>query len=36
MLDAEVDLVDDAGHLPWHEHPGCIAVALERLRDRII
>jgi proline iminopeptidase len=36
MLDAAVELIADAGHLPWHEQPGCIAAALERLRDRII
>lgn len=35
MPDAEVTLIADAGHLPWHEQPGCIAAALERLRGRI-
>jgi pimeloyl-ACP methyl ester carboxylesterase len=35
MLDAEVTLVADAGHLPWNEHPGCVAVSLARLRTRI-
>jgi proline iminopeptidase len=35
MPDAEVTLVADAGHLPWHEHPGCVAASLARLRARI-
>jgi proline iminopeptidase len=33
--DAEVSLIAGAGHLPWHEQPGCVAAALERLRTRI-
>jgi proline iminopeptidase len=28
---AEVIVVPAAGHLPWHEQPGCIAAALARL-----
>jgi proline iminopeptidase len=35
MPDAEVSVIAGAGHLPWHEHPGCVAAALERLRGRI-
>jgi proline iminopeptidase len=35
MPDAEVSLIAGAGHLPWFEHPGCVAAALERLRSRI-
>jgi len=30
---AEVVIVPAAGHLPWHEQPGCVADALSRLRD---
>jgi pimeloyl-ACP methyl ester carboxylesterase len=33
--DAEVALIAGAGHLPWHEHPGCVADALGRLCSRI-
>jgi pimeloyl-ACP methyl ester carboxylesterase len=29
---AEVVVVPGAGHLPWHEQPGCIAAALTRIR----
>jgi proline iminopeptidase len=29
---AEVDVIPGAGHLPWHEQPGCIAAALARIR----
>jgi proline iminopeptidase len=29
---AEVIVVPDAGHLPWHERPGCVADALARFR----
>ena len=35
MRDAEVTVIPEAGHLPWHEHPGCIAAALARLSERI-
>lgn len=35
MPDAQVTLIADAGHLPWHEHPGCVAAALGVLRERI-
>jgi proline iminopeptidase len=35
MPNAEVIVVADAGHLPWHECPGCVAAALETLRDRL-
>jgi pimeloyl-ACP methyl ester carboxylesterase len=28
----ELVVVPDAGHLPWFEHPGCVADALARLR----
>lgn len=31
---AFADVVDRAGHFPWHERPGCIATALERLLNR--
>lgn len=27
--------VPDAGHFPWLEQPGCVAAALDRLRDRL-
>jgi pimeloyl-ACP methyl ester carboxylesterase len=30
---SEVAIVPAAGHLPWHEQPGCVAAALSRLRD---
>jgi pimeloyl-ACP methyl ester carboxylesterase len=28
---AWLDVVDGAGHFPWHERPGCIRAALDRL-----
>jgi len=30
---SEVVIVPAAGHLPWHEQPGCVADALSRLGD---
>jgi proline iminopeptidase len=30
---SEVVIVPAAGHLPWHEQPGCVAAALSRIRD---
>ena len=30
---AEVTVVAGAGHLPWHEAPGCVAAALTRIRQ---
>jgi pimeloyl-ACP methyl ester carboxylesterase len=33
MARAEVRLVPAAGHLPWHERPGCVAAALDRVRS---
>jgi proline iminopeptidase len=30
---AEVEVVPGAGHLPWHEQPGCVAAALARIRQ---
>jgi proline iminopeptidase len=30
---AEVTVVPAAGHLPWHEQPGCITAALARIRE---
>jgi proline iminopeptidase len=32
---AEVRLIRGAGHLPWHERPGCVAEALAGLHHRI-
>jgi proline iminopeptidase len=32
--DARVSVVPGAGHLPWHERPGCVTAALRRLADR--
>lgn len=29
---AEVTVVPGAGHLPWHEQPGCVTAALARVR----
>jgi pimeloyl-ACP methyl ester carboxylesterase len=26
-----LDVVDDAGHFPWFERPGCVRSALRRL-----
>jgi pimeloyl-ACP methyl ester carboxylesterase len=31
---AWVDIVDGAGHFPWHERPGCVRSALDRLVSR--
>jgi pimeloyl-ACP methyl ester carboxylesterase len=31
---AWVELVDDAGHFPWLERPGCVKAALDRLVGR--
>jgi len=31
---AEVVVVPGAGHLPWHERPGCVAAALAGIRPR--
>jgi pimeloyl-ACP methyl ester carboxylesterase len=33
--DARVTVAPGAGHLPWHECPGCVAAALRRLADRL-
>ena len=33
--DARVSVVPGAGHLPWHEGPGCVTAALRRLADRM-
>jgi pimeloyl-ACP methyl ester carboxylesterase len=30
MPAAEVNVIPDAGHMPWHEQPGCVAAALAR------
>jgi pimeloyl-ACP methyl ester carboxylesterase len=30
---AEVTVVPGAGHLPWHEQPGCVTAALARIRE---
>ncbi len=32
---AEVRVIAGAGHLPWHERPGCVAEALASVQDRI-
>jgi pimeloyl-ACP methyl ester carboxylesterase len=32
MSSAEVQVIPGAGHLPWHEQPGCVAEALAWLR----
>jgi proline iminopeptidase len=34
LPNAEVVVVPDAGHLPWHERPGCVASALAGIRKR--
>ena len=34
LSSAEVDVIPGAGHLPWHEQPGCIAAALAAVRAR--
>lgn len=31
LPNGELDVVPGAGHLPWHEQPGCVARALARL-----
>jgi proline iminopeptidase len=33
--DARISVVPGAGHLPWHERPGCVTAALRRLADRL-
>jgi proline iminopeptidase len=33
--DARISVVPGAGHLPWHERPGCVTAALGRLADRL-
>lgn len=30
---SEVQVIPGAGHLPWHEQPGCLRAALARLRE---
>jgi proline iminopeptidase len=35
MPSAEVVVVPGAGHLPWHERPGCVAAALAGMRARV-
>jgi pimeloyl-ACP methyl ester carboxylesterase len=32
---AEVRVIPGAGHLPWHEQPGCVAEALARVRAQV-
>jgi pimeloyl-ACP methyl ester carboxylesterase len=34
LPDAEVVVVEGAGHLPWHERPGCVTSALAAVRGR--
>jgi proline iminopeptidase len=34
MPQAEVEIIPGAGHLPWHERPGCVAAALAGIRER--
>jgi pimeloyl-ACP methyl ester carboxylesterase len=34
LPDAEVVVVPEAGHLPWHERPGCVASASATIRGR--
>ncbi len=29
---AEVNVIPGAGHMPWHEQPGCVAAALAKVR----
>ncbi len=36
MSAAEVNVIPDAGHLLWHEQPGCVAAALARARERAV
>lgn len=33
--DAQVSVIDDAGHFPWVERPGCVAAALRRIAARL-
>jgi pimeloyl-ACP methyl ester carboxylesterase len=35
MPQAEIQLAATAGHMPWHEEPGCVATALQRLSELI-
>jgi pimeloyl-ACP methyl ester carboxylesterase len=35
LPDAELTLVPGAGHLPWHEAPGCVADALAAVRPAL-
>jgi proline iminopeptidase len=28
---AWLEVIDDAGHFPWFERPGCVRAALQRL-----
>jgi pimeloyl-ACP methyl ester carboxylesterase len=35
MPGGEVQVVPGAGHLPWHEQPGCVARALTRVSEAI-
>jgi proline iminopeptidase len=30
---SEVRVIQGAGHLPWHEQPGCLSAALDRVRE---
>jgi pimeloyl-ACP methyl ester carboxylesterase len=34
LPDAEVVVVPESGHLPWHERPGCVATALAAVQGR--
>jgi pimeloyl-ACP methyl ester carboxylesterase len=34
LAGSEVVIVPAAGHLPWHEQPGCVTGALSRIRGR--
>lgn len=36
MPEAEVEVIPHAGHLPWHEQPGCVARALATIRERVM
>ncbi len=33
---AEVRVIHGAGHLPWHEQPGCVGEALASVQERIV
>jgi pimeloyl-ACP methyl ester carboxylesterase len=35
FADARVTVAADAGHFPWHECPGCVAAALDRIAARV-